>query len=175
MGFAEQLSGGPRRELIGVESVFASVLSDSNRINELAECVSSCDPVVVIRALNCLEKLSHEKPELLQSIRAIFLKDWSDFPFWEARLSVTRSIKLINWTETELDLALDQLRKMTQNHKEKFVWAWSIDSFASLASGNQDLESEAWNLIDEGISSGVKSVVARLKQTAQQLGRSDKH
>lgn len=162
------LSGEDRRSVTGIAEVVAMVELDPEAKSELRDCFEVENPLVVMRAMDAVLKLV-KKNGSDADWNPIVLQDWTGFELWELRLCQAQLLGLLNFSDQEKEVARRRLRALIDNPSEKFVWAWSIDSFGLLAKGNEALEREAWTHIEEGMESGFASVVARLKKTAQLL------
>jgi hypothetical protein len=70
---AAMLSGGDRRSLGRSEAAVKLVLPQPRRFGELMECLSSEDPVLRMRAADAADKVSAQKPRLLDRHKAELL------------------------------------------------------------------------------------------------------
>lgn len=72
---AERLRGGDPRSLGRVDEVIELVLGDPARFDELFGCLLHDDPVVRMRAGDGLEKITRQRPELLEPYAERLLTD----------------------------------------------------------------------------------------------------
>lgn len=173
MTVLQLLSGEDRRSVAGIAEVVAMVELDQEAKSELRDCFEVENPLVVMRAMDAVLKLVKNSGSDADW-NSVVLKDWKEFELWELRLCQAQLLGLLNFNDQEKEIAQRRLRNLIDNPSEKFVWAWSIDSFALIAKGDKELEHEAWKHIETGMSSGFASVVARLKKTAQFLASAPK-
>jgi hypothetical protein len=85
------LVGGDRRSIARSNEALALLRADPARIAELVGLVSDNDWLVVMRAVDLMEKLVHERPDWMQPHRRLFIGALAEHPSWEIRLQIARA------------------------------------------------------------------------------------
>src|SRR5690348_8959514 len=96
------LSGGDRRSIAGADRVRRIVEEQPSLVGEVAALTADENWLVVMRALDVLEKLAHNHPEWIEPHKRIFIGPLSDSNRWEVRLQIVRALPLFRWTKTQL-------------------------------------------------------------------------
>lgn len=162
------LSGGDRRSLAQSKRAHALVEGDPARVAELAELAQDTDPLVAMRALDLLEKLTHEHADWVQPHKRLFIGPLAESESWELRLQVVRSLPLLRWTRRERTRVLEILRRDVA-HPQKFVRAWALDSLATFSSGDPALQRLVKRLLREFEQSGSKALATRAQKIRARL------
>jgi len=132
------LTGGDRRSIADSKRVRAIVEKDPARVRELALLTDDDDWLVALRALDLLEKLSHDHPDWIEPYKKIFIGPLADSDKWEVRLQIVRALPLFRWTPAQMKrveaILLDNL-----TYPQTFVRVWALDSLATLAAPRKRL------------------------------------
>jgi hypothetical protein len=80
-------------------------------VAELAALTFDEDWLVSMRALDLLEKIAHQAPELVQPHKKLFLGPMAESEKWEVRLQIVRALPLLRWTAAERKRAVEILRR----------------------------------------------------------------
>ena len=94
------LTGGDRRSIAQANRALEIARGDREAVAELAGLTGDDDWLVGQRACDALEKLAHEKPEMVDPYKRVFV-DHINSPYWEVRLQCVRAIPLFAWTADE--------------------------------------------------------------------------
>ena len=84
-GFAMRLSGGRRQSTGASDAVAAEVREHPDRAAELWEAADSADRLVMIRAVDCLEKVSVTHPQILVGHERTILETFATSELAEVR------------------------------------------------------------------------------------------
>lgn len=162
------LVGGDRRSIARSNEALALLRADPARIAELVSLVDDSDWLVVLRAVDLMEKLAHEHPDWMQPQRRLFIGPLADHPAWEIRLQIARALPLLRWTAAERKRVVAILLGYVK-HSQKFVKAWSADSLSRLAAGDAALTGVVQGLIEEFERSGSPALLTRARQMRTRL------
>jgi len=168
----ELLSHGDRRSIARADDVVDAVVSGRASIGDLAALtIDEEDWLVSARALDALEKLARQRPDLVRPHRQVFL-DLAASDKWEIRLQVVRGIPLLEWTPRELTRAKAILQD-NLDHPHAFVRAWALDSLATLSAQDATLRDVVARRLDEFARSPSQSLQARARLIRARLRRGE--
>jgi HEAT repeat protein len=162
------LVGGDRRSIARSNEALALLRADPTRIAGLASLVGDDDPLVVMRAVDLIEKLAHERPEWIQPHRKRLIGSLAQHGAWEVRLQIARALPLLRWTAAERKRAVAILLGYAR-HPQKFVKAWSVDSLSQFAAHDASLLPVVEALIEDFERSASPSLISRARQIRQRL------
>lgn len=157
------LLGGDRRSIARSNDALALVRADPKRIAELVGLANDADWLVVMRAVDLLEKLAHEHPEQVQPYRKLFIGALAEHPSWEIRLQIARTLPLLQWTPAERKRVVAILHGYAQQ-PQKFVKAWSVDGLSVLAVADATLLRVVEELLQGFEHSGSPALVSRARR-----------
>jgi HEAT repeat protein len=162
------LAGGDRRSIARSNEALALLRADPARIPDLVGLVDDSDWLVVMRAVDLMEKLAHEHPGWIQPHRKLFIGPLADHPSWEIRLQIARALPLLRWTRAERVRVVAILLGYVKQ-PQKFVKAWSADSLSQLAADDASLMSVVEGLIEDFERSGSPALISRARQIRNRL------
>lgn len=162
------LAGGDRRSIARSNEALALLRADPARIADLVNLAEDSDWLVVMRAVDLLDKLAHEHPEWIQPHRKLFIGPLADHPSWEIRLQIARALPLLRWTRAEWQRVTSILLGYARQ-PQKFVKAWSADSLSQLAADDASLIPVVEALIEDFERSGSPALVSRARQIRHRL------
>jgi hypothetical protein len=171
------LSGGVRRSVAQSKRAFALVHHAPRQVAELAWLAEDADWLVSMRAMDLLEKLAHERADLVQPYKNLFIGPLADSDKWELRLQVVRALPLFDWTARERERVLEILLRDVK-HPQKFVRAWALDSLATFADEDLELLPIVNRALEDFKQSGSKALEIRARHIRARLeasGRSPAH
>jgi hypothetical protein len=128
----ELLSGGDRRSIAGSNQVRRMIDEAPSRVAILAKLTSDENVLIAQRALDLLEKVAHDRPELVEPHKTLFLGPLADSDRWEMRLQIVRALPLFSWTPAQMKRA-EEILLQSVDFSQTFVRAWALDSLATLA------------------------------------------
>jgi hypothetical protein len=162
------LCGGDRRSVAKSDAARIWVGASPPRIKALAQLTHDADWLVAMRALDLLEKLAHERPELVQPHRRVFIGPLADSEQWENHLQIVRALPLLRWAPAEQRRVVAILRRDVE-HPQKFVKAWALDGLARLAVVQPGLRSQVERLVAAFARSGSKALATRARHIKEFL------
>jgi hypothetical protein len=162
------LAGGDRRSIARSNRVLALIRANPARVSEIAALTSDQDWLVSMRAVDLLEKLTHENPEWVEPHKGIFLGPLADSDKWEIHLQIVRALPLFHWTPAEQRSAVDILLRDIE-HPQKFVKVWALDSLAICSQQDKALAPVVLRLIRSFERSGSKALSTRARRIRERL------
>lgn len=166
------LVGGDRRSIARSNEALALLRADQARVVELVRLVHDRDWLLVMRAMDLMEKLVHEHPEWIQPYRDLFIGPLAEHQSWEIRLQIARALPLLRCqTPAERRQVVTILLGYVK-HPQKFVKAWSVDGLSRLAVGDVPLTRVVEGLIQDLENSGSPALSSRARQIRTRLNAS---
>jgi len=165
------LVGGDRRSIARSNEALALLRADPARVADLVRLVHDTDWLVVMRAVDLMEKLAHARPEWIQPYRKLFIGPLAEHPSWEIRLQIARALPLLRWTRAERGRVVTILLEYAK-HPQKFVKAWSVDGLSRLAVGDASLMRVVERLIEDFENSDSPALISRARQIRARLSAS---
>ena len=162
------LVGGDRRAIARAPEALALVRADPSRVNELAKLAADDDPLVVQRAIDLLEKLAHENPDLVEPHKKLFIGPLADSDRWEVRLQVVRALPLFRWSPKQIRRVHEILLRDSE-YPQTFVKAWALDSLATFAQADAELLPIVKQRLRQFERSGSKALAARARSIQKRL------
>lgn len=168
MALRPLLTGGDRRSIALSSRAREIVEREPERVAELVALTDDPDRLVVMRALDLLEKLAHDHPDWIEPHKRLFIGPLADRDEWEIRLQIVRAMPLFAWTAQQRKRVVAILRRDLE-HPQKFVRTWSLDSLAMLAEADAALRPLVMDQLDAFERSGSKALQARARRIQQRL------
>jgi hypothetical protein len=165
------LVGGDRRSLARSRRAGALVRARPELVAELAALTVDEDWLVTQRALDLLEKISHEHPERIEPHKHVFIGPLADSDKWEVRLQIVRALPLFRWRAAQQSRVLEILCRDVR-HPQTFVKAWALDSLATFAENDPALRPIVLRHLRSFERSGRKALAARARDVRARLRKS---
>ncbi|HZP87179.1 MAG TPA: HEAT repeat domain-containing protein [Burkholderiales bacterium] len=165
------LVGGDRRSIARSNEALAILRAHPHRLAELVRLTEDSDWLVVMRAMDLLEKLAHEQPDWIQPYRALFIGPLAQHESWEIRLQIARALPLLKWTAKEREKVVSILTEYA-NDRQTFVKAWAVDSLAKFAEGDAALLASVEQLLEELERSESRALESRARLIRKRLNKS---
>jgi hypothetical protein len=162
------LVGGDRRSIARSNEALALLRVEPARIADLERLVDDSDWLIVMRAVDLMEKLAHEHPEWIQPHCKLFIGPLAKHPSWEIRLQIARALPLLRWTPAQRKRVVAILRGYVE-HPQKFLKAWSADSLSRFAVDDASLMSVVEWVIEDFEHSGSPALISRARQIRARL------
>jgi HEAT repeat protein len=156
------LSGGDRRSIAKSNQARSLVSKGPARIAEVATLANDDDWLVSMRAFDLLDKIAHERADLVQPHKGLFIGPHADSDKWEIRLQIMRTLPLLQWTPSERARVVEILRRGVE-FPQTFVRAWALDSLATVAGDDKALQAVVARALEDFERSGSKALQARAK------------
>lgn len=166
--FRELLSGGDRRSIADSQQVRALIERRPARLQELAALTRDPDSLVVQRALDLLEKFAHQRPQLVEPYKQVFIGPLAESDRWEIRLQIVRALPLFRWTRTE-ERRVENILISNIDFTQAFVRAWALDSLATLSQRRVRLAPLVMQRLADFEQSSSKALQARARAIRERL------
>jgi len=168
-GLRRLLTGGDRRSIAKSARVRTLVEREPQRIAELVGLTEDDDWLVSQRALDLLEKLSHDHPDWVAPHKRVFIGPLAASDKWEIRLQVVRALPLFEWSPSERRRVRAILLENV-GFPQTFVRAWALDSLGHLAARDSKLKPFVLKHVREFERSPSKALQARARHIRARLG-----
>ena len=162
------LAGGDRRSSAKSAVALAIVRENVSRIGELAVLTEDSDWLVVMRAIDLLEKLAHENAVWIEPYKHVFIGPLADSDKWEIRLQIVRALPLFTWKPKERSRVIDILVRDV-SYPQTFVKAWALDSLATMLESSPVLQPLVLQHLQKFEQSGSKALSARARHIRERL------
>jgi hypothetical protein len=165
---AAMLSGGDRRSIGRSEAAVKLVLQQPRRFGELMECLSSEDPVLRMRAADAAEKVSAQKPRLLDRHKAELLGLLAEAEQIELRWHLAQMIPRLPLTAAERQRAREALEGYLED-RSSIVKACALEGLADLQRTDAALRPDVKQLLGNAARRGTPAMKARARKLLEQL------
>lgn len=164
------LAGGDRRSIAGSARARARIGRRAAAVAHLAALAADPDPLVAMRALDLLDKLAHDDPQLVQPHRALLIGPLADSDRWEYRLQIVRALPRLTWTPGERRRVVAILTRDAE-HPQLFVRAWAVDGLVALAAEDPALRPIAERALAELERSDRRALRTRARPIRERLAK----
>jgi hypothetical protein len=165
---AVMLSGGDLRSIGRSDAAVKLVLRQPRRFGELMECLSSGDPVLRMRAADAAEKISAEKPRLLDRHKAELLGLLAPAEQIELRWHLALMIPRLRLTAPERRRARVALEGYLDD-RSSIVKTFALEGLAHLARSDVALLPDVKQLLENAVHRGTPAMRARARKLLAQL------
>jgi hypothetical protein len=168
----KKLSGGDRRSIGRSNEIAADVLvrpAQSPRLLKvLIGALTSPDEVLRMRSADAVEKITMQRPELLQPFKKNLLSLAGTITQKEVRWHLALLIPRLKLTATERAVSVEILFDYLRD-KSSIVKTFAMQSLADLASTDQRLKSQIRPLLEELTQIGTPAMRARGRKILRKL------
>ena len=168
----KKLSGGDRRSIGRSNEIAADVLvrpAQSPRLLKvLIGALTSPDEVLRMRSADAVEKITMQRPELLQPFKKNLLSLAGTITQKEVRWHLAILIPRLKLTATERAVSVEILFDYLRD-KSSIVKIFAMQSLADLASTDQKLKSQIRPLLEELTQIGTPAMRARGRKILPKL------
>ncbi|HEY4880533.1 MAG TPA: hypothetical protein VIH97_15530 [Candidatus Acidoferrales bacterium] len=168
----KKLSGGDRRSIGRSNEIAADVLvrpAQSPRLLKvLIGALTSPDEVLRMRSADAVEKITMQRPELLQPFKKNLLSLAGTITQKEVRWHLAILIPRLELTSTERAVSVEILFDYLRD-KSSIVKTFAMQSLADLASTDQRLKSQIRPLLEELTQIGTPAMRARGRKILRKL------
>jgi HEAT repeat protein len=166
----KKLSGGDRRSIGRSNEIVADVLAHPRQFRHLFGGLASDDPIVRMRAADAIEKISAQRPELLEPFKMKLLaiagsSDQQEVR-WHAALMIPRLELTAKQRAVAVDILFDYLRD-----RSSIVKTFAMQGLAALASTDAAFRAKILPLLQELTEIGTPAMRARGRKLLQHLNR----
>ena len=165
-----QLRGGDRRSIGKANVVAQEVANNPENFGAVFNGLYDHDPIVRMRAADCIEKVTRNMPELLDgyNARVIALLETTDQQ--EVCWHLAQIAPRLDLTKNEQKQVIVLLKKLMA-HKSKIVQVSAMDALVSFSERDKSLVREITEIIRAQMKDGSPAVLSRGKKLLVQLER----
>ena len=166
----EKLKGGDRRSIGRANEVVRQVLRTPALLGELFKGMRSGDPLVRMRAADAAEKVTAERPELLQPFKRSLLQTIANIDQQEVRWHVAQMIPRLHLTPTERVRATGILFAYL-GLKSKLVRTFALQALVSLSYHDPELQRKVTKVLHQVVMTASPALKARYRKLLEQVRR----
>jgi hypothetical protein len=160
---ADMLKGKDRRSIGRADEVARLVLRQPRRFRELIECLWNENPVLRVPAADAAEKVSAEKPRLLDRYKSELLGLLAEAKQIELRWHLALMVPRLRLSVTERHRAAAALQRYLDD-RSSIVRTFALQGLADLARTNLALQSKVKPLLEAALQSGTPAMKARARK-----------
>ena len=164
----EKLKGGGRRSIGRANEVVQQVLRNPALLGELFKGMRSGDPLVRMRAADAAEKVTAQRPDLLQPFKRSLLHTIANIDQQEVRWHVAQMIPRLHLTPTERVRAAGIIFAYL-SLKSKIVRGFALQALVSLSYQDPDLRRRVTKVLHQVVVSGSPAIKARARKLLEQV------
>lgn len=164
------LTDGDRRKLQNVDLVVDLVLRSPERGQELLELVFSGDEIVRMLASDALEKVSRQKPELLEPYIERLLTDLAANNQPSVQWHLAQILGEVSLDKEQTERARRILRRYLSSIDDWIVINLSLQTLAGFARDDPAAKRDLISVLRRHQGSRYKSVVSRVKKLLAEFG-----
>jgi hypothetical protein len=162
------LAGGGRQSIGRSDEVADLVRKEPGRFSELVECLWDDDPVVAMRAADAAEKVSRNRPDLLQPYRNELMGLLNEVVQQELRWHLALMIPRLRLTAPERRRAAERLQAYLDD-RSSIVKTFAMQGLADLAMQDSSLKAEVIERIRILTRTGTPAMRARGRKLLREL------
>ncbi len=164
----EKLKGGGRRSIGRANEVVRQVLRNPALLGELFKGMRSGDPLVRMRAADAAEKVTAQRPDLLQPFKRSLLHTIANIDQQEVRRHVAQMIPRLHLTPTERVRAAGILFAYF-SLKSKIVRTFALQALVSLSYHDPELPKRVTKVLHQVVKTGSPALKARGRELLEQV------
>jgi hypothetical protein len=157
------LEGSDRRSIGREDEVARLVLREPRRFRQLIEHLWGENPVLRMRAADAVEKVSAEKPRLLDRYKAELLGRLAETDEIELRWHLALMVPRLRLTAPERHRAAAALQRYLDD-RSSLVKTFALQGLADLARSDPGLRAKVKQLIENAVQSGTPAMKARARK-----------
>lgn len=155
------LQEGKPRSLGRTDEVVSYVLTHSDRLDELFECVFDSNEIVRLRAGDALEKVCRQHPDWLEPYTDRLLSDVAAIPQPSVQWHLVQMIGELDLTPEQHARAIEILKRNLETATDWIVLNYSLEEFARFARADPSLQPYFVEQLTRQTQSRHKSVAKR--------------
>ncbi len=169
----EKLAGGDFRSIGKSNEVVQEVFTNPKLFGDLFSGLFETDSLVRMRTADALEKITAQKPELLQEFKKPMLNRVAHIKQQEVQWHVARLIPRLKLSKSDMTMVRKILDTYLKNTHSNIVRVMSLQALAELALQGKIEKGEIIRSIEHYADTvNTPSVRARSRKLLNQLGRS---
>jgi hypothetical protein len=164
----EKLKGGDLRSIGRANEVVNDVLRDPSLFGSLFQGLFDDDPIVRMRSADAVEKITTDRPELLQPYKATLIEQVAAVEQQEVRWHVAQMIPRLELSQQELARVTEILISYLDD-KSNIVKTFSMQALADLAEQHPSLLPQAVEVIERLTRTGSPAMQSRGRKLLPKL------
>jgi hypothetical protein len=168
-----KLEGGDRRSIGRADEVVAQVLDDPSLFDALFDGMLDGDPVVRMRSADAVEKISAQRPHLLQAHKSELIQQVAQSRQQEVRWHVAQMLPRLDMDAEERETAVGILLHYLDDDS-KIVKTFSMQALADLAQMDASLRPRVVPLLRKLTDAGSPAMRSRGRKLLQILAATSK-
>lgn len=166
----QKLKGADRRSIGRVNEVVSEVLNKPALFDPIFAGMLSDDPCLRMRCADASEKITAQRPELLQPYKRKLIRQVAGINQQEVRWHVAQMLPRLELSRAErrvvIEILLDYLRD-----KSRIVRTFSMQALAEMAMADRSFRSRMIDLIEELSRTGSPAMKSRGRKLLAELKR----
>jgi len=162
------LAGRDRRSIGRANEVARLVLKEPRRFRELIACLWHENSIIRMRAADAAEKVSTQKPRLLDRYKAELLGLLAETEQIELRWHLAQMVPRLRLTSLERQSAAAALQRYLDD-RSSIVKTCALQGLAHLAQNHAGLRGIVKQLLEESVQSGTPAMKARARKLLKKL------
>jgi hypothetical protein len=163
-----KLEGGDRRSIGRVDEVVAQTLDDPSHFDALFNSMLGDDPVVRMRTADAVEKISAQRPHLLQAYKSRLLQEVARSEQQEVRWHVAQMLPRLDMSGEEREAAVGILVGYLDDDS-RIVKTFSMQALADLAGVDASLRPRIVPLLEGLTETGSPAMRSRGRKLLRTL------
>jgi hypothetical protein len=168
----EKLAGGDRRSIGRSNEVVADVLRNPSLFDLLFDGMLDNDPIVRMRAADATEKITAERPALLQPYKKELLRKIAWLEQQEIRWHVAQMLPRLTLTKTER-AATEAILSTYLEDKSSIVRTFAMQALAELAEDDPRFKRKVVCWLEQLTRTGTAAMKSRGRKLLTRLGGPD--
>jgi hypothetical protein len=160
MDLCARPTGGDRRSIGCANEVVRDVLTDPARVADVVDGLFTTDPLIRMRCADVLEKVSVQRPDVVQSHRERLLQLLATADQQEVRWHLAQMVPRLALTDHERATAVNHLWTYLDD-RSRIVQTFALQALAELAIHDLQLRPKVVALLEERTQTGSPAVRAR--------------
>ncbi|MFQ5572425.1 MAG: hypothetical protein ACE5G0_22350 [Rhodothermales bacterium] len=166
--FLDTLAEGDRRSRGHVEEVIAQILAAPAQFGELVDAMLHPDLVIRSRAAHCADRITAQRPDLLQPHKQVLLEYIAEVEQWEVRAMVCRMLPRLHLDADDRKAALTIARGYLRD-KSSIVRTFAMQALVDLAEADPELRDEVLPVIEKLTRTGTPAMRSRGRKLLKRL------
>jgi HEAT repeat protein len=166
----EKLKGGDRRSIGRANEVAGQVLARPSLFEAIVSGMLDEDPLVRMRSADAAEKVTAQRPELLQPYKGQLLRIIARYPEKDIRWHVAQMLPRLKLTKDERDAGVKLMREYLKD-ESSIVRTFSMQALADFASQDRELLPQVLPLIETLTRTGTPAMASRGRRLLKKLRR----
>lgn len=158
------LSEGDKRTVTNVDSVVAAVLKDAQRIEELMNCLVLNDEVILMHAMDAVEKVYSVQPTIIRPYSDILFELFVRSDQKEVRWHMAQILPSLLQKETQISQAVSIWSDDFNNSKSSIVRTFSLQALFDVDQKYENLGIPLDKYLNHALEHGTPALRSRVKK-----------